>query len=116
MAERLDRLPADSRRAGRCSMSNWPRLIIRSRPLISAQSFLGRLGQCIEPAVRPLGWDWRIGCAAIASFPAREVVMAALGIIYNLGRDLDVGEQSDQDRLAAKMRAARLGRHRRAGL
>jgi ferrous iron transport protein B len=61
-------------------------------------SFLGRLGQAIEPAVRPLGWDWRIGCAAIASFPAREVVMGALGVIYNLGSDVDV---------AARMRAAR---------
>jgi ferrous iron transport protein B len=69
-------------------------------------SFLGRLGHWIEPAVRPLGWDWRIGCAALASFPAREVVMGALGVIYNLGSDLDVGDASDQDRLSARMRAA----------
>src|SRR5439155_25785879 len=39
-----------------------------------ANSFLGRMGRSIEPVVKPLGWDWRIGCAAIASFPAREVV------------------------------------------
>jgi len=69
-------------------------------------SILGHMGRAIEPAVRPLGWDWRIGCAVIASFPAREVVIGALGVIYNLGRDLDVGEQSDQDRLAGRMRAA----------
>jgi ferrous iron transport protein B len=69
-------------------------------------SYLGRLGKAIEPAVRPLGWDWRIGCAALASFPAREVVMGALGVIYNLGSDLDVGDETDQDRLAARMRAA----------
>ena len=55
------------------------------------QSILGRVGHAIEPAVRPLGWDWRIGCAAIASFPAREVVVATLGIIYNLG-DVDVAD------------------------
>ncbi len=47
------------------------------------QSVLGRMGQAIEPAVRPLGWDWRIGMAALASFPAREVVVGTLGIIYN---------------------------------
>jgi ferrous iron transport protein B len=70
-------------------------------------SYLGRLGHAIEPAVRPLGWDWRIGCAAIASFPAREVVMGALGVIYNLGSDLDVGDETDQDRLEARMRAAK---------
>lgn len=61
------------------------------------QSYLGRMGHAIEPVVRPLGWDWRIGCAAIASFPAREVVVATLGIIYNVGGELDVME-SDDDR------------------
>ncbi len=70
------------------------------------ESILGRLGHAIEPAVRPLGWDWRIGCAALASFPAREVVMGALGVIYNLGKDIDVGDESDRDRLAARMRLA----------
>ena len=52
-------------------------------------SYLGRMGHFIEPVVRPLGWDWRIGCAAIASFPAREVVVATLGVIYNLGEGQD---------------------------
>jgi ferrous iron transport protein B len=70
------------------------------------QSLLGRVGKFIEPAVRPLGWDWRIGCAAIASFPAREVVMGVLGVIYNLGSDLDVEAQGDQSRLQAKLQAA----------
>ncbi|MFQ5415287.1 MAG: nucleoside recognition domain-containing protein [Phycisphaerae bacterium] len=52
-------------------------------------SALGRIGAFVEPVVRPLGWDWRIGMAAIASFPAREVVIATLGTIYNLGGDVD---------------------------
>jgi ferrous iron transport protein B len=70
-------------------------------------SFLGRAGQWIEPAVRPLGWDWRIGCAAIASFPAREVVMGVLGVIYHLGGDVDVRSETDQHRLQAQLRGAR---------
>jgi ferrous iron transport protein B len=70
-------------------------------------SFLGRAGQWIEPAVRPLGWDWRIGCAAIASFPAREVVMGVLGVIYHLGPEVDVGAEGDQSRLQQQLRAAR---------
>src|SRR5262249_7852872 len=49
-----------------------------SASLHQQYSFLGRAGKWIEPAVRPLGWDWRIGAAAIASFPAREVVMGVL--------------------------------------
>ena len=52
-------------------------------------SFLGRGGQWIEPAVKPLGWDWRIGSAAIASFPAREVVISTMGVIFGLGSDTD---------------------------
>jgi len=58
-----------------------------------ADSYLGRMGQTIEPAVRPLGWDWRIGCAAIASFPAREVVVATLGVIFNLGGEVEEDSQ-----------------------
>ena len=54
-----------------------------------ANSYLGQAGKWIEPAVKPLGWDWRIGCAAIASFPAREVIVATLGVIYNLGEGQD---------------------------
>jgi ferrous iron transport protein B len=50
------------------------------------QSILGRLGKAIEPAVRPLGWDWRVGVAVLASFPAREVVVSTLGIVYRQGK------------------------------
>jgi ferrous iron transport protein B len=60
-----------------------------ARPIESEwkrQSYLGRLGRAIEPVVRPLGWDWRIGVAALASFPAREVVVGTLGIIYKVGK------------------------------
>ena len=63
------------------------------------QSYLGRGGKLIEPVVKPLGWDWRIGCAVIASFPAREVVIATLGVIYNLGKDAKDDEPSLQKTL-----------------
>lgn len=49
------------------------------------QSLLGRAGRLIEPLVTPLGWDWRIGSAVLASFPAREVVVASLGVIFEAG-------------------------------
>src|SRR5262249_22535399 len=50
------------------------------------QASLGRRRRPIAPAVRPLGWDWKIGMAALASFPAREVVVGTLGVIYNRGK------------------------------
>jgi len=69
------------------------------------QSLLGRMGRLVEPLVRPLGWDWRLGCAAIASFPAREVVLGTLGVIYNLG-DVDTGAEEGSSALVRRLRAA----------
>lgn len=69
------------------------------------RSYLGQLGRLVEPVVRPLGWDWRIGCAAIASFPAREVVIATLGIIYNLG-DVDLDDDEASTNLQAALQQA----------
>ncbi len=64
-------------------------------------SFLGQAGQAIEPVVKPLGWDWRIGVGVIASFPAREVIIATLGTIYSLGGDVDEHNSSLKDALAS---------------
>jgi ferrous iron transport protein B len=64
-------------------------------------SILGRAGKAIEPAVKPLGWDWRIGIGVIASFPAREVVIATIGTIYSLGGDVDEENDSLRDTLRA---------------
>lgn len=71
------------------------------------QSCLGRMGHWIEPVVRPLGWDWRIGCAAIASFPAREVVVATLGVIYNLGSEVELEAEADRTQLQTALREAK---------
>src|SRR5262249_59435726 len=51
--------------------------------------------------VRPLGWDWRIGSAVLASFPAREVVVASLGVIFDVGK----GDEGGQ-RLGEALRSA----------
>jgi ferrous iron transport protein B len=55
-------------------------------------SILGRAGRALEPVFAPLGWDWKVGVAALASFPAREVVVGTLGIIYSQGK-VDEDEQ-----------------------
>jgi len=74
-------------------------------------SILGRIGQAIEPAVKPLGWDWRIGVAALASFPAREVVVGTLGIIYQLGKveadEIRDAENPGDTELARKLQNTR---------
>lgn len=73
-------------------------------------SYLGQAGKLIEPAVRPLGWDWKIGCAVLASFPAREVVVATLGVLYGVGDDPDLEEDTEggeSNDLYRAMQAAR---------
>ena len=57
-------------------------------------SLLGRCGRAAEPAFRPLGWDWKIGMAAIASFPAREVFVGTFGLLYDQG-EIDAGSVGD---------------------
>ncbi|MEW5993384.1 MAG: ferrous iron transport protein B, partial [Candidatus Zixiibacteriota bacterium] len=62
-------------------------------------SFIGRLGRAVQPVFRPLGWDWKITVATLASFPAREVVIATLGTIYNIGSDDAAGSETLVERL-----------------
>jgi ferrous iron transport protein B len=65
------------------------------------QSWLGRAGKFVEPVFKPLGWDWRVSSAVIASFPAREVVVAILGTVYA------VGDDADESTLSARLKSAK---------
>ncbi|MFN9720743.1 MAG: ferrous iron transport protein B [Planctomycetota bacterium] len=64
-------------------------------------SVLGRVGHAVEPVFRPLGWDWRISVGVLASFPAREVIIATLGTIYSLGSDVDENDEGLRGTLGA---------------
>lgn len=48
-------------------------------------SFLGYMGQAIEPAIKPLGYDWKMGIGLISSFAAREVFVGTMATVYSLG-------------------------------
>ncbi len=65
------------------------------------QSWLGRAGKFVVPVFEPLGWDWKISAAVIASFPAREVVVAVLGTVYA------VGDEADEATLTERLNSAR---------
>jgi len=66
-----------------------------------AHSVLGRIGQGIEPLVRPLGYDWKIGVSIAASFAAREVFVSTMGTIYGVGSE---DETALRERLLAERR------------
>jgi ferrous iron transport protein B len=63
-------------------------------------SYIGHLGHFIEPAIQPLGYDWKIGISLITSFAAREVFVGSLSTIYAVNETDDVNK-----RLIDKMRA-----------
>jgi ferrous iron transport protein B len=67
------------------------------------QSYLGRMGRFLEPASMHLGWDWKITVAALASFPAREVIIATLGTLYNL----EATEAEESHKLISRLRESR---------
>jgi len=65
-------------------------------------SVLGRIGHGIEPLVRPLGYDWKIGVSIAASFAAREVFVSTMGTIYGVGGDADDGDAALTQRLVSE--------------
>ena len=65
-------------------------------------SFAGILGKVIEPVIRPLGYDWKIGIALITSFAAREVFVGTMATLYSVGDDKDENNAT----LRQKMNAA----------
>ena len=63
-------------------------------------SYIGVMGKIIEPAISPLGYDWKIGIALISSFAAREVFVGTLSTIYSVGSD---DEGTIKQRMAAEV-------------
>ncbi|XCF06369.1 ferrous iron transport protein B [Tamlana crocina] len=63
-------------------------------------SFIGITGHAIEPIIRPLGYDWKIGIAIVSSFAAREVFVGTLATIYSVGSD---DEATIKNRMAAEI-------------
>ncbi|MGA0093599.1 MAG: ferrous iron transport protein B [Chthoniobacterales bacterium] len=53
------------------------------------QSYLARAGRSVQPLFAPAGFDWKITVGVLASFPAREVIIATLGTIYGIGNEVD---------------------------
>ncbi len=63
-------------------------------------SFIGLTGRAIEPVIRPLGYDWKIGIAIVSSFAAREVFVGTLATIYSVGSD---EEETIKNRMAGEI-------------
>jgi ferrous iron transport protein B len=73
-------------------------------PALAAQiqvegSLAGQVGKALEPAIEPLGFDWRIGIGLVGAFAAREVFVATLGVVMGAGEGTDEESQTLRERL-----------------
>ena len=66
-------------------------------------SYIGIIGRTIEPAIKPLGYDWKIGIALVSSFAAREVFVGTLATIYSVGGNDDDMEKTIKNRMQAEI-------------
>ncbi len=73
--------------------------------LLLENSFIGIMGRAIEPAIEPLGYDWKIGIALITSFAAREVFISTIATIYSIGGDLE-DDLTIREKLAIQVNAS----------
>jgi len=64
-----------------------------------SNSVIGKVGKTIEPVIKPMGFDWKIGTALIGSFAAKEVFISQLGIVHSIG-----ASKGRQDALAAQLK------------
>ncbi|MBD3314998.1 MAG: ferrous iron transport protein B, partial [Chitinivibrionales bacterium] len=64
-------------------------------------SYIGRLGKTLEPAVEPLGFDWRGAVSLVTGFVAKEIVVSSMGVLYAVGAD-QTGESESLQRVVAQ--------------
>jgi ferrous iron transport protein B len=69
-----------------------------------AASYGGRIGKALEPAIAPLGFDWKIGVGIVGAFAAREVFVSTMGVIHGVGHESDEEDVALRDRLRADTR------------
>jgi ferrous iron transport protein B len=63
------------------------------------KSYIGMMGRFIEPVIRPLGFDWKIGMSIITGMAAKEIVVSSMGVLYNASLEADENSQSLKEKL-----------------
>lgn len=100
---------------GPSSFNDAEKIIVESNPNANAEqledkinsyklenSYIGIMGKTIEPLIKPLGYDWKIGVAVVSSFAAREVFVGTLATIYSVGSHSEE-EVTIKNRMAAEV-------------
>ena len=98
--------------------SNAQNIVVYAHPELSGEqldnkvasyklehSFIGIIGKFIEPVIKPLGYDWKIGIGIVASFAAREVFVGTLATIYSVGSVSEDDDKTIKNRMANEVHA-----------
>ncbi|MBF0197212.1 MAG: hypothetical protein HQL32_05860 [Planctomycetes bacterium] len=67
-------------------------------------SYAGQLGQLIEPVIKPMGHDWKVGIGLLGAFAAREVFVSTMGIVYSVGGEADEEDQGLHEAMRADLK------------
>jgi ferrous iron transport protein B len=79
--------PVQQKESDARNVSNIENITNKNAGAALENSYAGQLGRFIEPAIRPMGFDWKVGIAVITGFAAKEAVVSTLGILYRVGGD-----------------------------
>ena len=94
------RIEGETKIAGLTDENQIAEIEAETSSLLLENSFIGIMGRAIEPVIKPLGYDWKIGIALITSFAAREVFISTMATIYSIGGDVEdeltIREKLDQ--------------------
>jgi ferrous iron transport protein B len=85
--------------------STYPKTDTEDKSLQLANSFAGKAGHFIEPAIAPLGYDWKIGIGLIGSFAAREVFNSTMSVVYAVESEDDENLDPLRDKLTSERRS-----------
>ena len=97
--------------SGDAETANELALLEQQRRLLKQEnSLIGRIGHWIEPAIQPLGFDWKMGISLLAGSAAKEVIISTMGVLYQTD-----SEENQMDGLAVKLREQRIEKGPRAG-
>ena len=92
------------------ALSTYPKHPDLPKDAQLAHSFVGSIGHGIEPIIKPLGFDWKMGIGIVSSFVAREVLVSAMGTVYNVDDPKDSGQVNLRKKLQDDI-DPRTGRH-----
>ncbi len=101
---RMDAVKTKYEQLTKSDSSNAVELNRRCKAESLENSYAGMLGKAIEPAILPLGYDWKIGIALITSFAAREVFVGTMATLYSVGEDADKNSSTLRQKMAAAVR------------